>query len=155
MADTFAIKGLDDLHEKFKAITYDMKYKGGRFALRKAAQVVRDAAKQNAMRMDDPQTGRSIADNIIEKWNGRVYKATGDLGFRVGVQGGAKSEKSNPDLGPGGPTFHWRYLELGTEKQAAQPFLRPAMENNIDRVVTTFVAQYGKALDRAIAKAKK
>lgn len=155
MADTFTIHGLDALHEKFKAITYDVKYKGGRFALRKAAQVVRDAAKQNALQLNDPATGRSIAANITEKWNGRVYKANGDLAFRVGVQGGAVVPKDNDDQGANGPTPHWRLLEFGTEKMAARPFMRPAMENNIDRVVTTFVAQYGKALDRAIAKAKK
>jgi len=152
MADTFAIKGLDALTEKLNAIKSQTRYKGGRFALRKAAQVVSKAAKENALRFDDPQTGRSVAANIKEKWNGRLYKRTGDLGFRIGVQGGAVSEKTNPALGKGRKTFHWRYLELGTEKQPAQPFLRPAMENNIEAVISTFVTQFEKAIDRAIKK---
>ncbi len=46
-------------------------------------------------------------------------------------------------------------MEFGTERTSAQPFLRPAMENNIDQVVTVFVREYGKAIDRAIAKAAK
>lgn len=155
MHDTFAIHGLDALLAKFKEISYETRYKGGRFALRKAAQVVRDQAKQNARRLDDAETGRSIAENIAERWNGKLYKATGDLGFRVGVLGGAKVPKNNVDEGAGGPTPHWRLKEFGTEKMAATPFMRPAMENNIDQVVSVFVKEYGKAIDRAIAKAAK
>lgn len=155
MHDTFTIHGLDALLAKFKEISYETRYKGGRFALRKAAQVVRDQAKQNARRLDDGETGRSIAENIAERWNGKLYKSTGDLGFRVGVLGGAKIPKNNVDEGAGGPTPHWRLKELGTEKMAATPFLRPAMENNIDQVVSVFVKEYGKAIDRAIAKAAK
>lgn len=155
MADTFALQGLDELLGKLKAVKQDVRYKGGRFALRKAAQVVRDAAKQNAMRLDDAETGRSISDNIAERWNGRVYKSTGDLAFRVGVLGGAKVPKDNKDEGASGPTPHWRLLEFGTEKMAARPFMRPAMQNNIDQVVTVFVKEYTKAIDRAIARATK
>ena len=155
MHDTFVIHGLDALLAKFKAINYETRYKGGRFALRKAAQVVRDAARQKAQALNDPATGRSIAENIAERWNGKLYKTTGDLGFRVGVLGGAKLPKDNVDQGANSPTPHWRLLEFGTEKMAAGPFMRPALENNIDQVVTVFVKEYGKAIDRAIAKAAK
>jgi len=155
MEDTFAIHGLDAILAKMRSVKYEVRYKGGRFALRKAAQVVRDAARQNARRLDDEKTGRSIADNIVERWASKLYKTTGDLGFRVGVQGGAKIPKDNVDEGAGGPTPHWRLKEFGTEKMAATPFMRPAIENNIDRVVSVFVSEYGKAIDRAIAKAAK
>ena len=155
MFDTFHIHGLDAVLAKLKAVSYETRYRGGRFALRKAAQVVREAAKQNAQRLDDAETGRSIAENIAERWNGKLYKSTGDLGFRVGVLGGAKIPKDNVDEGASGPTPHWRLLEFGTEKMAAQPFMRPAIENNVDRVVSVFVSEYGKAIDRAIAKAAK
>lgn len=155
MAETFEIKGLDAVLAKMEAVTYDLKYKGGRFALRKAAQVVRNAARSNALRLNDPTTGRSIAQNVTEKWNGRLFKTTGDLGFRVGVQGGAKLPKDNKDEGAGGPTPHWRLLEFGTEKMAARPFMRPAIEANIAQVTAEFVSQYGKALDRAIKRKSK
>lgn len=155
MADTFALQGLDELLGKLKAVKQDVRFKGGRFALRKAAQVVRDAAKQNAMRLDDAATGRNIADNIAERWNGRVYKSTGDLAFWVGVLGGARVPKDNKDEGASGPTPHWRLLEFGTEKMAARPIMRPALQNNIDQVVTVFVKEYTKSIDRVIAKATK
>ncbi len=157
MADNieFSLTGIDGLLGKLDSLKYETRYKGGRFALRKAAQVVREAAKQNALTLDDAGTGRSIAQNITEKWNGREYKRTGNLAFRVGVQHGAKLPKDNKDEGAGGPTPHWRLLEFGTERMAAKPFMRPALENNISAATDEFIKQYEKAIDRAIKKAAK
>lgn len=159
MADgvSFQIKGLDVLLTKFESIKYETKKKGGRFALRKAAQLVRDAAKAKAQALNDPETGRAIADNITERWNSRLFKQTGDLGFRVGVAQGAKLPKKeeHPNEGKGGPTPHWRLLEFGTENMAARPFMRPALADNIDAATNVFVTQYEKAIDRAIKSAAK
>lgn len=149
--------GLDELNKKLEGLKYDIAKKGGRFALRKAAQVIRNAARENARRIDDSKTGRSIAANVTEKWNGRLNKQTGDLGFRVGVTQGAVLPRKGetPDEGAGGPTPHWRLLELGTEKMAAKPFLVPAMEANAQKATDVFIDQYGRALDRALKKSGK
>ena len=159
MADTveFSITGLDSLLGKLEAVSYDLKRKGGRSALRKAAQAIRDAAKQNAARLDDPETAANISANIVERWNGRLFKRTGDLGFRVGVMGGAGGSKSGAELSglPGGDTRHFRYVEFGTEKTVAQPFLRPALEQNIGQATDIFVKEYEKAIDRALKRAAK
>jgi len=159
MADyiEFSLTGLDSLLGKLESVSHDVKRKGGRFALRKAAQIIVDKARQNAQRIDDAETGRTIADNISMRWNGRLFKRTGDLGFRIGVLTGSirNMEPGNPDTGPGGATPHAMLVELGTEKARAQPYLRPAAENNIGEVVDEFVRQYEKAVDRAIKRAKK
>lgn len=157
MADKFPIVGLGPLLSKLETIKYETRYKGGRFALRKAAQLVRNAATQNAIALDDPETGRNIAANIKERWNGKRYKQTGDLGFRVGVQYGAVSPPAGTprDESAGAPTPHWRFVEFGTETQPAQPFMRPALENNVGVATDEFVRQYDKALTRAIRKAAK
>lgn len=149
------LSGLDSVIAKIQAVKYDMAKKGGRFALRKAAQVIRNAARENAQRVDDSETGRSIARNIAEKWNGRLNKSTGDLGFRVGVSGGAKIPKNNTDEGSGGPTPHWRLLEFGTEKMRARPFFVPAINANLQKTADVFVEQYDKALDRALKRQAK
>ncbi len=159
MADTveFSITGLDSLLGKLDSVKDDVKRKGGRYALRKAAQIIVDKAKQNAERIDDSETGRSIAENIAMRWNGRLFKRTGDLGFRIGVLTGSirNMEPGNPDTGPGGATPHAMLIELGTEKARAQPYLRPAAENNIGAVTDEFVRQYERAIDRAIKRAHK
>ena len=131
-----------------------MKRKGGRAALRKAAQVVVQKAKEGAERLDDKETGRSIADNIALRWNGKLFKQTGDLGFRIGVLHGAVL-KDGGDLSPNSPTPHWRLIEFGTEKMPAAPFMRPALADSISEVTTTFVTEYEKSIDRAIKRAAK
>ena len=154
MAGDFEINGLDNVLRNMAAVKLDMRMKGGRSALRKAAQVFVKAIQQNARAHDDPETGRTIAKNVMTKWNGRLNKATGDLGFRVGVTQGAvlpkKGEK--PDESAGGPTPHWRLIEFGTERMAAKPFFVPAIEPNLDNAVNTFVAAYDKNLEKIIKK---
>lgn len=156
MADgvEFNLTGLDGLLGKLDEISDDLRRKGGRAALRRAGNVIAERAKSNARRIDDPATGRSIADNIAIRWNGRLFRRTGDLSFRVGVQYGAVLKK-HPETTANSPTPHWRLLEFGTEKMKAQPFMRPAADSSIDQVVATFTTEYDKAIDRAIARARK
>ena len=156
MADgvDFSILGLEGLLGKLATVSVDVRHKGGRAALRKAAQVVVQKAKAGAERIDDKATGRSISDNIALRWNGRLFKRTGDLGFRIGVLHGAVL-KDGGDLSPNAPTPHWRLIEFGTEKMAAAPFMRPALADSISEVTNTFVTEYEKAIDRAIKRAAK
>lgn len=148
----FSIIGLDSLLGKLDSVSSDVRRKGGRAALRKAAQVVVQKAKQAAEGIDDKDTGRSISDNIALRWNGRLFKRTGNLGFRIGVLHGAVL-KDGGDLSPNSPTPHWRLIEFGTEKMAAEPFMRPALANSIGEVTSTFITEYEKAIDRAISRA--
>lgn len=156
MADgvEYKLTGVDELLGKLESITDDMKRKGGRAALRKAANVIANRAKANARRLDDPETGRSIADNIAVRWNGREFKRNGNLGFRIGVMHGAVL-KRHPDKAKNAPTPHWRLLEFGTENMRAQPIMRPAAENGAEEALNTFVEECGKSIDRAIARAAK
>ncbi len=156
MADSvdFQLEGIDSLVGKLESISYDMKRKGGRTALRKAAQLVADKAKEGAQKLDDPITGRSIAKNIALRWNGRLFKSSGDLGFRVGVLHGAVL-KNGGDTSANSPTPHWRLFEFGTEKMRADPFMRKALADNIAQATDTFLSEYEKAVDRAIKRAAK
>ena len=159
MADSiqFSILGLDSLLGKLESVKYDVKKRGGRAALRKAAALVADQARQNALAVNDPATGRAIADNVALRWNGRVFKRSGDLAFRVGVLKGAVLPKdaSEADKAANAPTPHWRLIEFGTSKMPAKPMLRPALADNINKATDTFVREYEKSIDRAIKRAAK
>lgn len=160
----FSVKmdGIEALSKRLDGLKYDASRKGGRFALRKAAQVIRDMAKQNAMQLDDPKTSEVIARNIQERWNSRLNKTTGNLGFRVGVLGGARDYSAYGELttgksasaNPGGDTFYWRFVEFGTQKVRARPFMRPAIENGSQKATDVFITEFGRALDRALRKAQ-
>lgn len=172
MAETieFNLVGLDSLLGKLAVVNSETKRKGGRAALRKAAQLVSAAAKTNAQLLDDPQTSTEISKNIAIRWNSSLFRRTGDLGFRVGILGGAKEIKNyytrrgrkggtyevGGDSGnPGGDTFYWRFLEFGTSKMRAQPFLRKALADNIELATSTFISEYERAISRAIKRAAK
>lgn len=156
MADSieFSLLGVDSLLNKFASISDDVKRKGGRSSLRKAANLVAAKLKENARGLDDPDSGQSIADNVAVRWNGRLFKRTGDLGFRVGILGGAVLDKEGGKEA-GSPTPHWRLLEFGTEKMRAVPFARRALADNISEATSTFLREYEKAIDRAIKRAAK
>ena len=156
MADgvDFKLTGIDSLMGKLDEISDDLRRKGGRAALRRAGNVIVNKAKTNAQRIDDKQTGRNIADNLAQRWNARLFKQTGNLGFRIGVMHGAVL-KNHPDKSKNAPTPHFRLLEFGTEKMRAQPFLRPAADSSIDEVINTFTTEYENAIDRAIKRARK
>lgn len=157
--------GLQELQETLAVADNEMEYKGGRFALRKAAQVIRDAAKENSRRLNDPKTSEDIAENVVERWSNRTYKYRKEMMFRVGVLGGARQKAEVNVSGelrgagknnPGGDTFYWRFLEFGTSRIGARPFMRAAMEANTQAATNEYVAQFKKSVLRAIvAKAKK
>ncbi|MDR0259104.1 MAG: HK97 gp10 family phage protein [Comamonas sp.] len=157
MADVeFKLKGVDEVRKRLQALPKELQLKPARSALGKAATVVRKQAQVNALRFDDPDTGRRIADNIIQRFRGRYYKRTGDLMVSVGV-GTEKGRipKGNPDTGPKGNTPHWHLLELGSEKMRAQPFLRPAAEEVAPRVMDAFTQNMNKAIDQITRKLAK
>lgn len=149
-----SVTGLPELVAKLDGLKEETQRKGGRFALRKAAQVIRDQAKVNARAIDDPNSPESIADNIVERFSPRRFKRTGDLMFRVGVMGGARPVSGDMAL-PGGNTTHWRMVELGTSSARAQPFMRPAGEQAAQQATDVFIREYNKAIDRALRKAAK
>jgi HK97 gp10 family phage protein len=167
MADgvSFELSGVDELNAKLKGLSNDLKYKGGRFALRKAANLVRDAAIAGAASVDDSTTPEDIGKNIVVRWSSRRFKSTGDLAFRVGVLGGARqTSKAYQDIGiykgkgkanPGGDTFYWRFLEFGTEHSQARPFIRRALSENVEKATREFMSQYDKTIDRYLARAAK
>ena len=154
MADSFEVNltGVDELSKKLESISKDMKFKGGRFALRKAANIFKNEIKAGAERIDDPNSPERIADNVAVRWSGKTFKRSGNLHFRVGMLGGARKE--NKAVGPGGKTYHWRFKEFGTATQAAEPFVRPAKSKS-QAATNEFIAQYSKAIDRAIKRAGK
>lgn len=155
MADVeFKIEGLDEVVRKLRALPDKFAVRGMRRALRKGANVVRNAARNNAKRIDDPETRERIWKNISVQGGGRRReKQAGGPMMRVGVRGGARPLKKGTETGlPGGNTTHWRFVEFGTSKAAARAFMRPALANNVDAATNAIVAAAKVELDKELAK---
>lgn len=144
--------GMKELKERLKLVSDDIINKGGRSALRSAANVIRKEAKLNAERIDDPNTPEKIADNIAVRWDRDTFRKTGNPAFKVGVLGGAKKGGKKSGAGKGGDTFYWRFIEFGTESIHAKPFLRPAMDTQQKQAIDKFVDAYKKQLDKVLKK---
>lgn len=149
----FSLIGFEDVRKKLAQTPIKLRTKGSRRALGRAAAIVRKAARQNALRVDDAETGRRIADNIGQRVRSRYSRRTGDAMVSVGVltQHGP-IPKGNPDTGRRGNTPHFHLVELGTEHARAQPFLRPALESNINSVIEKFATELDKEIEKALTE---
>lgn len=129
------VEGLDQVLKNLKELPLKVRRSAARKATGKGAAIIRKKAKENALRVDDPGTGRRIADNIGQRFRGRYFRRTGDTMVSVGVLSKkGRIPKGNPDEGRKGNTPHWHILELGTEHAKAQPFLRPAAASSTGEV---------------------
>jgi HK97 gp10 family phage protein len=156
------VQGLEVLHARMRAVSEGMRKKAARAAMRKGANIVRDAAKAAAQQIDRPETPLNISKNIAVQFNGRLLRTSGDVGFRVGVRGGAKQYANTKEnrrkrrVGGSykveGSTWYWRLIEFGTSRFGAKPFMRPALENNAPKVLQAIVTEMNKQLDRLAKK---
>lgn len=150
------LQGLVPIVEKMRTLKREIRLKPARSALGQAAKLIRQQAQQNALAVNDPDTGRTIADNIVQRFRSRYHKRTGDLMISVGVATEkGRIPKGNPDTGPKGNTPHWHLLELGTENMPAQPFLAPAARQKAEAAMHQFTASLDKGIDRILKKAGK
>lgn len=153
----FSLIGIEGVQLKMAAVSKEVRHNTGRFALRKVALQLAKIVKANAERIDDPSTDRSIPANVTIRFNRRQFEATGRVGYRVGIRGGAGGNKPSESLAgnPGKDTRYWRHLEFGTQKTRAQPFMRKSLAENINPLTRAFVDEFGAALTRAIRRAGK
>lgn len=155
MADgiSFTLTGFEEVRKKLAQTPIKLRTKGSRRALGRAAAVIRKAARQNALAVDDPETGRRIAQNVGQRVRSAYSRRTGDAMVSIGVlTARGPIPKGNPDEGARGSTPHWHLIELGTEKARAQPFLRPAMESNMAAAIDKYAIELEKEIAKALAE---
>lgn len=151
MSVEFNIEGLDEVQEKLKRLANPRLMKNAaRRSARKAMAIVRDAARSGAKAIDDPQTAEKIWKNIAIA-AGKTRNPN-EVVMRVGVRGGASFSNPNPPNTSGGDTRHWRWVELGSVHNPPTPFMRPALQNNIQAVTNSFAENFNKEIDKELAK---
>ena len=149
-------------------------------ALRRGALKIKNQAVENAIRFDDEKTPEEIFKNVaIVSASKRVDAKMGGPTVRVGVLGGAKARRTAKEeaalerrrkktgarslesLGvlegkgkdnPGGDTFYWRFLEFGTKRQGAKPFLRDAMMKKKGEALAEVISEMDVQLEKEVKK---
>ena len=151
MSVEFNIEGLDEVQEKLKRLANPRLMKNAaRRSMRKAMAIVRDAARSGAKAIDDPQTSEKIWKNIAIA-AGKTRNPN-EVVMRVGVRGGASFSNPNPPNTSGGDTRHWRFIEFPGANNPGTPFMRPALQNNIQAVTNSFAENFNKEIDKELAK---
>lgn len=148
MAD---VKGLQALLKNMNNFSAKVQTSISRKSVGKGAAIIRKKAKENALRIDDPKTGRKIADNVAQRYRSSYYKKTGDIMISVGVlYNKGRIPKDNPDTGVGGDTPHWHLVELGTPVAKAEPFLRPAAASSVSQVLDAVTQAYTTNINKEL-----
>ncbi|ENX33514.1 HK97 gp10 family phage protein [Acinetobacter colistiniresistens] len=144
------ITGLDDVVNRLQRLADPKRTKSiARKAARQAMNIVRDAARQNAKAIDDPESPEKIWKNISTQAG--KSRNPNEIKMRVGVRGGASFSNPNPPSTSGGDTRHWRWVEFGRSDAPATPFMRPAFASNIQQVTNKFAEVFDAELDKELA----
>jgi HK97 gp10 family phage protein len=145
--------GLDQLIKDMREFTPKLQRKHLTQALRKGMAPVRKSAQQKV-----PTDTGALKRAITTRANSKLGKRMGGAAMQVGIRGGAKEYVNNArnrrtgrvgqSYEQGGNQFYFRFLEFGTSKLAARPFLRPALAENIGNTTQIVTTELRTAIDR-------
>lgn len=160
MADELFIRldGIDELVRALKAAPDKIRKRAVRQALRKAALLIRADARARApvLRAPAPFRKPGTVKRRISVRNSKFARQAGDEGVFVGVRplrGKAdtrrygKASARNPN-----DPFYWRFLEFGTKKMTARPFLGPAAKAQGQEAIRLFLRESLPAIQKLNSK---
>lgn len=135
MADwiTYKLKGADKLSRVFKTLPQELQRQIVLPAAKEAMQIVLQDAKRRADAIDDPTTFPDISKNMALIEDTKFFDETGSTKISVGVRKTKRGFR-------GGNTYFWWYVELGTSRIRARPFMRNALGENKQAVFQEFLS---------------
>lgn len=146
MADGFTVKleGIDELKRRLDEASKTIRTKAVRGALRKAGQVISKAAKVAAPVLSVPTKTRKpgTVKKAIAVRNSKFARRSGDEGVFIGVRPLRGSrQKTLGKAGAKNPNdpYYWRFIEFGTKKMSARPFLRKSADEHGEMAIKTFM----------------
>lgn len=136
------VDGLRELGARFKELKADMQQRAAWQAAGRAASVVKRAAKQNVQSSPSVESG-SLLDAIVAKRVPRGEKRyTAEYWVTVRRRKtGKRKTKSKQQYAP-----HAGFVEFGTVKMPAEPYLRPALANNVQKASDAMRDKLAKAI---------
>jgi HK97 gp10 family phage protein len=156
MADevTVRLDGIDDLVRALKAAPEKIRKRAVRQALRKAAGVIRTDAKARTpvLLARTPYRTPGTVRRRISVRPSRFARQAGDEGVFVGVKPlrGKADTRRYGKAGARNPNdpFYWWFLEFGTRKMRARPFLGPAARAKGEDAVRLFLRESLPAIEK-------
>ena len=137
-----AFAGFKELDDDFKLLSNAEQRKVSRKAVRAGAVVFRDAVRANAP-VRSGLLKRSISVDTV-----RGSLTAGVKFKKVPAKKKGKKGKHKHKTMP----YYWYFLEHGTSKMPAQPFVRPAFDANVKQAEEAAFNQYLKDIDGIFSK---
>ncbi len=142
--DSIQVKGLRELERRLKTLEPKLRERGLRGALFSGAKLIRDNARERV-----PEDTGFLKRNIImysPRRTAKRYAEEVHIGIRYKGAGGYKDKakavkqgklrfRGTDQRGKLIPAYYWRFIEFGTSKKGARPFLRPAAYANFQGAV--------------------
>lgn len=163
MAEFAEIHGLEETLRALRALPKAISGKGGgplRKALYAAAKVVRAEVKQAT-----PVRTGLLRDSIAIFRDREPGRIAANEHYTVGIRKQRKKYRENYRNGrlgrigksysTAGAAFYGKFVEFGTSKMAAHPFMRPAFEASKQAAVTAFENALRKEVGKAVEQAKR
>ena len=154
------ISGLDDAKRALADLPRKLRIGALRKGLRAAGQVIRKEAAANAPVLqfspERPSTRKYRIAGLVRRSltvrGSRLARQRGDLGVYVTIRRLTKKQitagkQAGFGVGknPRDP-FYFKFLEQGTKKMAARPFIGPALQSKSTEATSAFSAELRKAI---------
>lgn len=131
---TYKLTGADELSRIFKTLPQELQRQVVVPAAKDAMDIVLSAAKDNAAKLDRPETPNYIPRNLDMIEDRKYFEETGSTKISVGVR------KRKRGQGGGNTYYAALFLELGTSRSRAFPFMRNALAQNRQQVFQEFLS---------------
>lgn len=152
------MRGLEGVSAQLREVSAEMGARALSGAARAAFKRVVETAKQ-LVPVDSGELRESLTVRVVKPKSGDAVVVVGvainNNAPRLKmsrIAAAAFNEAQSTNLPPG---RRWHFIELGTVKQAAHPFLRPALDQNAQSVVDDLKVQLRKKIEAAVKKASK
>jgi HK97 gp10 family phage protein len=141
------LEGLEAVQEQLKELEAVAAARALARAARKAFAPVLEEARARA-----PVDTRLLRDHIsIATVRPKGGAAVVRVGLKVrAVRGAQKLGRKTAS-----PHWRWHFVEVGTVKMAAKPFMRPALDGNAQRVVDLLKAELVTSIGRALKRQRR
>ncbi|HEA3719484.1 TPA: HK97 gp10 family phage protein [Yersinia enterocolitica] len=148
MIDTHLdFSGMLDLDKELELLSKAESRTVLRQAVRAGAAVIQTEAQNRA----PERTGKLKRNIIIANGKGSATEATAGIRVRGANPSGTNSDNTKKAINRNN-SFYWRFLELGTSKFPAVPFIRPAFDSKADAAAQAAIDRAIQAIDEVLAK---
>lgn len=162
MAETVKVEGLQDIIARLDALPGELTAKGAGGPLLVALRRLGSRIQKDAQSRVPVKTG-TLRENIITTRLPKKRRKEGQEAVEVTVRYKVKKKyvdnARNRKLGrvggeyrTRGPLEYARFLEFGTSKMRARPFLTTAFEANKAQMPELFAKEMAKSIDEAVKK---